>query len=121
MTAVLSERARAKVNLTLHVRGRRADGYHDLESLVVFADCADGLTLAPAPVLALQVSGPRAAECGSLDDNLVLKAARALGERVPGMTSGTFQLDKHLPAAAGIGGGWPMLPRRCDCWRAPMA
>ena len=105
MTAILRERARAKVNLTLHVRGRRADGYHDLESLVAFADCADGLTLAPAPAIALEVSGPRAAECGSLDDNLVLKAARALAERVPGLTTGTFELDKHLPAAAGIGGG----------------
>lgn len=105
MTAVLRERARAKVNLTLHVRGRRTDGYHDLESLVVFADCADELTLTPASALALQVSGPRAAECGGLDDNLVLRAARALGERVPKMTSGTFELDKHLPAAAGIGGG----------------
>ena len=105
MTAVLKERARAKVNLTLHVRGRRTDGYHDLESLVVFADCADGLTLAPSSALGLQVSGPRAAECGGLDDNLVLRAARALSERVPGMTSGTFELDKHLPAAAGIGGG----------------
>jgi 4-diphosphocytidyl-2-C-methyl-D-erythritol kinase len=105
LTAVLRDSARAKVNLTLHVRGRRADGYHDLESLVVFADCADGLTLAPAPALALRVSGPRAAECGGLGDNLVLKATRALGERVPGMKVGTFELDKHLPAAAGIGGG----------------
>jgi 4-diphosphocytidyl-2-C-methyl-D-erythritol kinase len=102
---MLRERARAKVNLTLHVRGRRADGYHDLESLVAFADCADGLTLAPAPAVALQVSGPRAAECGSLDDNLVLKAARTLAERVPGLTTGAFELEKHLPAAAGIGGG----------------
>jgi 4-diphosphocytidyl-2-C-methyl-D-erythritol kinase len=102
---MLRERARAKVNLTLHVRGRRTDGYHDLESLVAFGDCADGLTLKPARKLALRVSGPRAAECGSLDDNLVLKAARALGEQVPGLKSGTFELDKHLPAAAGIGGG----------------
>jgi 4-diphosphocytidyl-2-C-methyl-D-erythritol kinase len=102
---MLRERARAKINLTLHVRGRRADGYHDLESLVAFGDCADGLTLRPARKLALQVSGPRAAECGSLDDNLVLKAARALAERVPGLKTGTYELDKHLPAAAGIGGG----------------
>lgn len=102
---MLRERARAKVNLTLHVRGRRADGYHDLESLVAFADCADGLTLASAPAVALQVSGPRAAECGSLDDNLVLKAARTLAEQVPGLTTGAFALEKHLPAAAGIGGG----------------
>jgi 4-diphosphocytidyl-2-C-methyl-D-erythritol kinase len=53
----------------------------------------------------LAISGPRAAECGNLDDNLVLKATRALVERVPGLTTGAFELDKHLPAAAGIGGG----------------
>ena len=102
---MLTERARAKVNLTLHVRGKRADGYHDLASLVAFADCADGLSLAPAQQLTLTVSGPRASECGSLDDNLVLKAARALGERLPKSPTGAFELDKHLPAAAGIGGG----------------
>ena len=102
---MLTERARAKVNLTLNVRGRRADGYHDLDSLVAFADCADTLTLTPASALALRVSGPRAAECGNLNDNLVLKAALALGERVSGLAAGTFDLDKHLPAAAGIGGG----------------
>jgi 4-diphosphocytidyl-2-C-methyl-D-erythritol kinase len=105
LSAVLTERARAKVNLTLHVKGRRADGYHDLDSLVVFADCADTLTLMPASALALRVSGPRAAECGNLNDNLILKAARALSERVSGLATGTFDLDKHLPAAAGIGGG----------------
>ncbi|ETR76800.1 4-diphosphocytidyl-2C-methyl-D-erythritol kinase [Afipia sp. P52-10] len=101
----LKDRARAKVNLTLHVLGRRADGYHDLESLVAFADCADGLTLQPGSAFALQVTGPRADACGDLTDNLVAKAARALTERVPQARSGTFLLDKHLPAAAGIGGG----------------
>jgi 4-diphosphocytidyl-2-C-methyl-D-erythritol kinase len=101
----LSERARAKVNLTLAVLGRRADGYHELESLVAFADCADTLTLTASDSLTLDVTGPRAAECGDLGDNLVLKAARALGETIPGLTMGAFTLDKHLPAAAGIGGG----------------
>jgi 4-diphosphocytidyl-2-C-methyl-D-erythritol kinase len=103
--AVLNERARAKVNLTLHVLGRRDDGYHDLESLVAFADCADGLTFSRAQEFSLSVTGPRAADCGDLSDNLVAKAARLLGERVPQLTSGAFVLDKHLPAAAGIGGG----------------
>jgi 4-diphosphocytidyl-2-C-methyl-D-erythritol kinase len=103
--AVLQERARAKVNLTLHVLGRRADGLHDLESLVAFADCADGLSLAAAPVFSLQVTGPRAADCGDLSDNLVARAAQRLGERLDGLKSGAFVLDKHLPAAAGIGGG----------------
>lgn len=103
--AELRERARAKVNLTLHVLGRRADGYHDLESLVAFADCADGLSFAEAADFSLTVTGPRAADCGDLTDNLVAKAARLLGERVPQLKSGAFVLDKHLPAAAGIGGG----------------
>ena len=104
-TTVLEDCARAKVNLTLHVLGRRADGYHDLESLVAFADCADGLTLEAADRFSLSVSGPRAADCGDLADNLVAKAERLLRERVAGLRAGAFVLDKHLPAAAGIGGG----------------
>jgi 4-diphosphocytidyl-2-C-methyl-D-erythritol kinase len=103
--AELKERARAKVNLTLHVLGRRADGYHDLESLVAFADCADGLSFTQAQDFSLTVTGPRAADCGGLTDNLVAKAARLLAGRVPQLKSGAFVLDKHLPAAAGIGGG----------------
>jgi 4-diphosphocytidyl-2-C-methyl-D-erythritol kinase len=103
--AVLNERARAKVNLTLHVLGRRADGYHDLESLVAFADCADGLTFSESSDFSLSLTGPRAADCGDLSDNLVARAARLLAERVPRLASGAFVLDKQLPAAAGIGGG----------------
>lgn len=102
---VLQDSARAKVNLTLRVVGRRVDGYHDLESVVAFADCADHLTLQPGGALALTTTGPRAQECGETADNLVIKAARLLGERVEGLSFGTFGLDKHLPVAAGIGGG----------------
>jgi 4-diphosphocytidyl-2-C-methyl-D-erythritol kinase len=102
---LLTESARAKVNLTLRVLGRRADGYHDIESLVAFADCADTLTLEPGRELGLSVTGPRAAECGEAGDNLVLRAARLLGEQVPRLALGHFTLDKHLPVAAGIGGG----------------
>ncbi|MCX7320705.1 MAG: 4-(cytidine 5'-diphospho)-2-C-methyl-D-erythritol kinase [Hyphomicrobiales bacterium] len=101
----LEESARAKVNLTLRVIGRRADGYHDLDSVVAFADCADELTLTPGDDLVLTASGPRAQECGDNADNLVIKAARLLGEKIDGLTFGTFALDKHLPVAAGIGGG----------------
>ena len=101
----LSEEGRAKVNLTLRVNGRRGDGYHDLESVVAFADCADRLTLTPSADLTLQMTGPLAKACGETSDNLVLKAARLLGERVPGMKAGGFTLDKVLPVAAGIGGG----------------
>jgi 4-diphosphocytidyl-2-C-methyl-D-erythritol kinase len=102
---VLSDEARAKVNLTLRVNGRRSDGFHDLESVVAFADCADRLTLTPGSDLDLKMSGPLAQACGETSDNLVLKAARLLAERVPGMKAGSFTLDKVLPVAAGIGGG----------------
>ena len=101
----LTDDARAKVNLTLRVVGRRVDGYHDLESVVAFADCADRLTLKSGPELNLTTTGPRAQDCGEASDNLVLKAARLLGERVPDLQLGDFTLDKVLPVAAGIGGG----------------
>ena len=98
----LVEEGRAKVNLTLRVIGRRTDGYHDLESVVAFADCADKLTLTPGPDLALQTVGPLATACGDVSDNLVLKAARLLGEAVPGLKAGAFVLDKVLPAVSGL-------------------
>jgi 4-diphosphocytidyl-2-C-methyl-D-erythritol kinase len=105
VNALYTERAPAKVNLTLRVLGRRADGYHDLESLVVFADVGDALTFTPGATLALAVSGPTAAAAGEAGDNLVLKAARALGERVADLQLGAFALAKRLPVAAGLGGG----------------
>lgn len=101
----LEEEGRAKVNLTLRVVGRRADGYHDLESVVAFADCADKLTLTPGSELTLRTVGPLATACGELSENLVLKAAQMLGEAVPGLKAGAFELHKVLPIAAGIGGG----------------
>src|SRR5712672_488043 len=101
----LIEEGRAKVNLTLRVIGRRTDGYHDIESVVAFADCADRLTLTPGSELTLQLSGPLAQACGATSDNLVLKVARLLGENVPDLKVGSFTLDKVLPVAAGIGGG----------------
>src|SRR3954463_4309632 len=102
---LLTDEARAKVNLTLRVDGRRVDGYHDLESVVAFCDCADRLTLEPGTELSLTTAGPRAGDCGEASDNLVLKAARLLGERVSDLKAGEFILDKVLPVAAGIGGG----------------
>ena len=101
----LTEFAPAKVNLTLHVLGRRPDGYHEIESLVVFADLGDRLTFVPDVPLVLQVEGPTAAAAGDGADNLVLKAARALSEEVSGLRLGRFELDKQLPVAAGLGGG----------------
>lgn len=103
---VLTETAYAKVNLTLRILGRRADGYHELESLVVFTRIAgDTLTLVPGEELGLTVTGPRATASGDISDNLVLKATRALMARCDGLRVGHFTLDKHLPVAAGLGGG----------------
>jgi 4-diphosphocytidyl-2-C-methyl-D-erythritol kinase len=101
----LVQSAPAKVNLTLRVLGRRADGYHDLESLVAFADVGDRLALTVGDALTLTVVGPAAAQTGAEADNLVTKATRALAARVPGLRAGAFRLDKNLPVAAGLGGG----------------
>src|SRR5215510_3779007 len=103
--AARAEKAPAKVNLTLRVLGRRADGYHDIESLVAFAGVGDALTFTPGGALALAVGGPTAAAAGDVADNLVLKAARALAERVEGLKLGRFTLSKRLPVSAGLGGG----------------
>jgi 4-diphosphocytidyl-2-C-methyl-D-erythritol kinase len=101
----LVERAPAKVNLTLHVLGRRPDGYHQLESLVAFAGAGDTLSLTPGAALSLAVHGPTAGAAGPDAGNLVLKAARALAERVGPLKLGAFHLAKRLPVAAGLGGG----------------
>jgi 4-diphosphocytidyl-2-C-methyl-D-erythritol kinase len=105
MTGILVDRAPAKINLTLRVLGVRADRYHELDSLVTFADVADRLSFKPGGGVELKVGGPNAKVCGPDDDNLILKAARALAERVEGLTLGRFALVKRLPVAAGIGGG----------------
>jgi 4-diphosphocytidyl-2-C-methyl-D-erythritol kinase len=101
----LVEDAPAKVNLTLRVRGRRSDGYHEIESLVAFAGVGDTVSFSPGGKLTLAVHGPSAKDAGATADNLVLKAARALSERVPTVGWGAFELDKRLPVAAGLGGG----------------
>jgi 4-diphosphocytidyl-2-C-methyl-D-erythritol kinase len=100
-----AEFAPAKVNLTLQVIGRRADGYHEIESLVVFAGVGDRVAFVPGGTLELVTRGPTAAAAGPEGDNLVLKAARLLGERVERLKLGRFTLDKRLPVAAGLGGG----------------
>ena len=102
---MLTEAAPAKLNLFLHVLGRRADGYHLLDSLAVFAAAADRLHAAPADTLTLSVTGPHGAALADEADNLVLRAARALAEAA-GITAGAaLTLEKHLPVASGIGGG----------------
>lgn len=102
LTEAVAVLAPAKVNLTLHVTGQRADGYHMLDSLVAFAPVGDRLTLRGAPDLTLALEGPEAGDLPLPDDNLVLRAARILpcGGRGAAIT-----LEKHLPVASGIGGG----------------
>src|SRR5438552_10642276 len=103
--ARLVEHAPAKVNLTLAVLGRRAAGYHLLDSLVVFAGEGDRLTLTPGGPLALHVRGVTAKQAGPVEGNLVFKAAKALATEIPNLKLGRFTLDKRLPVAAGLGGG----------------
>jgi 4-diphosphocytidyl-2-C-methyl-D-erythritol kinase len=102
---MLTERACAKINLHLHVTGRRADGYHLLDSLVVFAGAADVLTVEPWDGLSLSVTGPFAAGLDGEGDNLVLRAARSLAAQAGVTASGRLVLEKNLPVASGIGGG----------------
>ena len=105
MSQPATDFAPAKINLTLRVIGRRADGYHELESLVAFADVGDTLTLTQGDETTLRVAGPFGDVCGETKDNLVLKAAAALAARVPKTHGGAFALEKKLPVASGIGGG----------------
>ena len=103
MAGSVSETARAKVNLTLHIKGKRSDGYHELESLVVFADVCDGLTFTPASEDSLRLEGPFSGLVNG--ENLVLKAKRAVGSWLGIAISGHFRLEKNIPVAAGLGGG----------------
>ena len=99
-TEAVAENAPAKINLCLHVTGRRLDGYHLLDSLVVFADVADRVFATPAHGLSLVVAGPEGAGLQAEADNLVLRAARLFG-----VSDAALVLDKRLPIASGIGGG----------------
>lgn len=120
---MITEFAPAKINLALHVTGQRRDGYHLLDSLVVFADIGDRLTLAPraAPGVALTIEGPQAAALSGLEsDNIVLKAA-ALFRAGKGAD---LTLHKELPVAAGLGGGSSdaaaTLRALARAWRQPL-
>lgn len=100
-----TERAPAKINLTLRVLGRRMDGFHELESLVAFAGVCDLVSLDPDKPFGLVVEGPTAEAAGPDSDNLIIRAARALKKRVPDLKLGQFALKKRLPVGAGVGGG----------------
>ncbi|MGJ3232558.1 MAG: 4-(cytidine 5'-diphospho)-2-C-methyl-D-erythritol kinase [Oceanicaulis sp.] len=106
MSAPATEFAPAKVNLTLRVGRARADGYHPLASIVVFADWGDALGAEPADALTLALTGPNGEALAAEPENLVLKAAYALRAAAGKPELGAaLTLEKHLPVAAGLGGG----------------
>ena len=112
--------APAKINLTLHVTGQRADGYHLLDSLVGFADIGDRISASSADGLSLQVAGPMAAGVPTDGSNLLMKAAELLAAG----RGAALTLEKHLPPASGIGGGSSdaaaTLRALCDVWDLPL-
>lgn len=116
--------AHAKVNLWLNVVGRRADGYHLLDSLVAFVDLADRVEVEPAARLSLTLDGPLAGALEAEPDNLVLKAARLLADRAGVSPRAAIRLSKHVPVAAGLGGGSAdaaaVLRALVELWRIAM-
>ncbi|MBL4751108.1 MAG: 4-(cytidine 5'-diphospho)-2-C-methyl-D-erythritol kinase [Amylibacter sp.] len=98
----INELARAKINLCLHVTGQRADGYHLLDSIVVFADIGDQITVEPSDGFSLTINGPFAHGLSAGNDNLVLQAAQLFSKNCKGAA---ITLTKNLPVASGIGGG----------------
>jgi len=100
-----TETAWAKINLALHVRSRRADGYHEIESLFAFARHGDGLAFESADDLTLAIEGPFAAGLDAGQGNLVIRAAEALRSAFGIAAGARLTLTKNLPVAAGIGGG----------------
>lgn len=103
--SALSEKAPAKINLSLRVKGRRHDGYHELQSLVVFADCGESLQAESDAGLSLKITGPFAGLLAGEQNNLVFEAVRLFDEYTGLTTSAKFTLDKQVPVASGIGGG----------------
>jgi 4-diphosphocytidyl-2-C-methyl-D-erythritol kinase len=102
---VIEEIAYAKLNLALHVRGKRSDGYHELDTWFAFAEDGDRLCGEKAEDFTLKVEGQFAGALAGEGDNLVLRAARALKERFGLKRGGALTLEKSLPVAAGLGGG----------------
>jgi 4-diphosphocytidyl-2-C-methyl-D-erythritol kinase len=106
---LVSERAHAKINLALHITGRRADGYHELDSIVAFADVADVLTIVPAGDVSLNITGPFAGDLPRDGSNCVLSAWHLLDGFLKRqgivLAPVKFDLEKNLPVASGIGGG----------------
>ena len=106
----VTQAAPAKINLTLHVTGQRADGYHLLDSLVMFTSLGDEITVTSSDSLSLTVTGPFAAGLSNGDDNLVMRAARLMTHD----RGAAITLHKNLPVASGIGGA-PSGPATRGC------
>lgn len=123
--SAVSVLAPAKINLWLHIVGRRPDGYHLLDSLVAFAALGDVVTASPAEALSLTVTGPFAPSLPENDDNLVLRAARALAREAGVAAGARLVLEKRLPVAAGLGGGSAdaaaVLTALCRLWQVDLA
>lgn len=100
-----SEAAPAKINLYLHIVGRRPDGMHLIESLVTFADIGDVVTVSPATDISLTRSGPMADDLPPVEDDLVFRAAYLLAERAGVNAGAAIHVEKNIPVASGIGGG----------------
>ncbi|NNE85091.1 MAG: 4-(cytidine 5'-diphospho)-2-C-methyl-D-erythritol kinase [Alphaproteobacteria bacterium] len=101
----MREAAPAKINLYLHVAGRRSDGLHLLDSLVVFAALGDVVTVSPGAVISLTRSGPQAGALPPVEDDLVHRAAHMLADRAGAAAGAAIHVEKNLPIASGIGGG----------------
>ena len=99
------EFAPAKINLALHVLGRRADGYHELDSIVAFADVGDTLNFQPADRFAITTSGPFARDLPPTDGNIISRVWEKFSALIPGVPPMAIHLTKNLPVASGIGGG----------------
>lgn len=102
---LICETAYAKINLALHVRGRRTDGYHDLETIFAFTDWGDDVVVGPSVTLSLSIDGRFGDAVKADDDNLVLRAARAMQAHFDVASGAAIRLTKELPVAAGLGGG----------------
>ena len=122
---VIVERARAKLNLDLILTGRRPDGYHELDSVVAFADLGDVVTVSAADELRVACQGPFAADLTPGDGNIVDRAAIRLAAAMGVSPSVLVRLDKRLPVASGMGGGSAdaaaTLRALARLWRLPPA
>ncbi len=122
---MLTAAAHAKITLFLHVTGKRESGYHELDALVAFTQAGDTVSVQSADALTLEVEGPYAEQCGAMDQNLVLRAAKLLQVQTARTQGAKITLTKKLPVAAGLGGGSSdaatALKLLCRLWSLPLS